>query len=61
MTKLEARTLAEALSAAADMADIDGRDTVDLGTVLGQMEDAARTELQAAILAAGAASPDELA
>lgn len=53
MTITEARTLAAALSTAADAAEIRGDSQVSLIDELRSVDDAARAELQAAIDAVG--------
>ncbi len=49
MTPMQARTLADALTAAAEAAEIAGDAHVTLGEELGRLDDAARAELEAAI------------
>ena len=57
MTPQQARTLADALTAAAEAAEIRGEPHVTLGEELGRLDDAARAELEAAIQRASAPGP----
>lgn len=49
MTPTQARNLAAALVRAADLADLEGRESIDLGAQLQAQDDTAREELAQAI------------